>query len=429
MILRHLIDQHNKQKGFDFDNFTSPIFDEIKDSEELKLSYNKYPIIPFFGSNEQSSDSILNTLHRLSEVTPIVAGIIESFKNFCIGANFDLKNKKGLGVLNKNYEDASDEIKNNFELQFLDTFVNTDLQQLAEYGSKSLAIDGNCGYLVSVEKTSSKAKIEHIQTTKFRLLDNSIYTDDYVMISNSFLHSYLVSVEPQIVPCYPNYIEIDGVCQTFIHAKKASANRRFYGYSNGASSIMQQYLLNQLTVYLSAETDNRFTRKVMFDIPFSGSDLEGDNAEDIKDFEENQKNTFTNKGSQKSSILNFFRTALDGTDTKIYVHQFAANTEHDFYDKTTEILESQILKAFGWSRSLLGDNSDSGMFGERLESVYMGASQQVKPTQKIIENSLNDCFKFVEDQTGKDLMRGSILVLNSVYDKMINEKKETENIE
>lgn len=427
MNLLSLISSLEDQKLFELDNFISPIYDEINDPEDLKKSYNKYPIIPPFGSDSNTNDGIISTLNRLSETTPVVSGIVESIKDFTVGAGMTLKRKEGLGVLNKNTVDVSEAEVSAFEQSFLDTFVNTDLAYLSEMVCKALSVNGNAGFLVSVESVTKKSKIQYIPLSRFRYLKESLLSADGVMIANSFNYSDLKEVEPIIVPCYPLAIDNDGLIQTFIPIKKPSQNRHFYGFATGASSLMQQYLLNQLIVYLSAETDGRFTGKVFFDIPVSSSDLEGDEAQDVKDFQENQKNTFTNKGSKKSSIMNFFNVFDDGR--KVNITQFEANTEHDFYEKIINLLENQVLKAFSWNKSLIGDNSDSGMFGERLEAVYKGASQRVKPVQKIIENALNNAFTFVEDKTGAKLRNGSILVLNSLYQKMLDDKAKKETKE
>ena len=420
-LLNQLLENQNKK--FYFDNFTSPFFDEIKDPADLQQTFNKLPAIPFFGNEESSSDQILKTLHRHAETVPVVAGIVESIKDFCISAGITLKQKNGLGVLSKRLLDVEQNVINDFEAAFLDTFIETDLTELCEASAKSLAIDGNGGFIVTVERVTGKAKIQYINTNNFRYLDESLVGEKGVIIASSFLYSSITTIEPITLTLYPNFKDEDGVLQTFIHAKKPTPNRNLYGLSNLASSIMQQYLLNQLTVYLSAETDNRFTGKVFFDIPISSSDLEGDGESDVKDFEENQKNTFTSKGTTKSSIMNHYRFG----EEKVEITQFNANTEHEFFDTIINLLEAQILKAAGWNKSLIGDNSDAGLFGEKLESVYMGASQKVRSIQNIITTALNKCFAFVEDTTGKDLRGGNVLHLNSVYEQMMKEKETVES--
>lgn len=194
MNLLSLISSLKEQKIFELDNFISPIYDEINDPEDLRAAYNKYPIIPPFGNDENSNDAIISTLNRLSETTPVVSGIVESIKDFTVGAGMTLKRKVGLGVLNKNTVDVPEGEVSTFEQSFLDTFINTDLSYLSEMVSKALSVNGNAGLLVTIESVTKKAKIQYISLSRFRFLEESLLGADGVMIANSFNYSDLKEV-------------------------------------------------------------------------------------------------------------------------------------------------------------------------------------------------------------------------------------------
>lgn len=398
-------------------NFQSPFLSEVKDPYALNFTFNKLPIIPFYGNSSDSSDIVLNLIYRLYESTPIVAGVIDVLNSFTVGAGMTLEKGDGLGIINKKRVQSSDDDITNFEKLFFDNFIDTDLDSIISLSSKSLHLEGNSVLCVSIDKLSKKIKIEKIETTKFRYHSKYLYEGEKLgILSNYFSWHYLQQTPPTVVPVYPNFEEKDGVLRTLIHVKNTSPNRKFYGLSNGASSLLQQYLLNQLDIYLSGSTENRFIGSVFFDIPVSQSDLEGDGEDRMKRFIENQKNTVTNKGSNKSTIMNFFNTFDDGR--KVNITQFQSNQEHDFFESISKLAEDKIFKAFGVNKALIGDTSDAGLFGERLDVVYQGQAQKVKVVQKIIENSLNTAFDFIEEHTQVNYRNDAKLRLKNLFQEM-----------
>lgn len=414
--------QNPSDKNFSTSNFVSPFFDEITDPSELRYSFEKLPIIPFQGTNSASCDTVLNLLHKLSEVVPFYASAVEVVKDFAVGQGWELKKRLGKGVINQGLEDVSHETIEAFEDSYLDNLYDTDLTELSSFAAKSLTIDGNLGLLISIEKLSKKAKIEFIPTQNFRY-SNLILTQNIkvIVISTSFVYDFLKNSPPTFIPVYPNFQENeDGLIQTFIHIKNAVPNRKFYGLSASASSLMQQYTYNQLFTYLSAETENRFTGKVMFDSELETTDLDGDISQSQKAFVSSLKNTFTNKGTERSSVVVRSRSqGLAATE----VTQFKANTEHEFYDVMNSILKDTILISLGVDKRLVADSSDAGMFGEKLEAIYMGMSKKVSNTQRLIENGINAAFQFIEEQTKNNIRNGAILKLKSVYAEMMKEKE------
>ena len=136
---------------------------------------------------------------------------------------------------------------------------------MSQFGVKTLQIDGNFFAKIIVSKVANKFTIEPLDTNKVRFTKDK----ESCIISNSFSSDMFISVEPQKLPIYPHYIEENGLVQTVIHVKNPMPNRHYYGLSNSASSILEQYQLSQLKSSLCAATDIRFTGRFFFDTELS----------------------------------------------------------------------------------------------------------------------------------------------------------------
>jgi hypothetical protein len=405
----------NVKNNFDYDfqdNFKSPLLQEISDPLDLRMTYNRFPIVPFFGNNSDSSDIILTLLYKLVETTPTALSCINSIMQFSTGAGFDLSKSKGL--INKQYDTVSDSEIIDFETNLDDVLHDTDLLNLTQFGVKSLQIDGNFFAKVIVSKVANKFTIEPIDTNKIRLTTDK----KSCIISNSFNSTDLISFEPQRLPMHPNFIEENGLVQTVIHVKNPMPNRAYYGLSNSASSILEQYQLSQLKYYLSAETDNRFTGRVFFDTEMSLKDSTYDLSDASKNFNKSIENVFTNKTGLRKSVMSRFR---ENGVTPTNVTQFNAQTGEQFYQVINDIMNQAILMSFGWDGRLIGGASSASMAANEMPTIFKMASQKFKTTQKKLNNVVNTSIDFASKILGYDWHKGMNLELGNLYEQSLKE--------
>lgn len=411
--MKNLIIQDTKNKSFIFkDDFASPLLQEIKDPYELSLTYNKLPIIPFFGSNEDSSDIVLNLLHRVHETTPASRACTKSILEFTVGAGFELTKKSRLF---KFQDEITDDEKLNFEEILYQHLYDTDLNNLVEDAALNLLIDGNAFF--KLEISNDLFKISKFDTTKVR------YTVDkkHVIYSNSFRSDYILSQKPILYPVFPNYSNNDGVITTVFHAKVKSPSRDYYGLSSGSSSLLHQYLSNQLMYYVSAETDNRFTGKVFFDTELSETDSENDIGDANFQFLEHMKKVYTNKGAERSSVLARFREkGISPTS----VTQFNAKTDEGFYKAMDEILSNQVVISYAWDKRLIGISRENGLGGNDMSAIFEVASQKVKTLQHTVMKTINQCIELSSKMIGFDAdLQGYQLKLGNLHQQLMKEKQ------
>lgn len=411
-------------KSFGFGNFTSPLLDEIKDPSELQYTFNRFPIVPFFGNNEDSSDSILNAMYRLSEITPVFGGLLESIGQFTLNAGFKLHKQEGLGILSRKTVEVSDAEFTAYEQRLQTELVNTDLTEVAQKACNTYLIDGNIFLKVAISKTTKTFSIQALNTTQVRYMEEMIPNYKEVMLSATFLSTAILTQQPEIIPVFPNYVESDGLVEFVIHVKKSVPNRHYYGLSRAFNSIMNNYLLNQLLVYLSAETDNRFTGKVMIDAEASSNDTEDGLSEGTEAFIEYIKNTFTNKGTERSTVLARFREP-DTAEAK--VTQFNANTEENFYQTIFNLINEQVVVSMGWDKRLIGYSRENGLGGNDLDTIFRLSSQKVVGVQEAVTKSINNALFAIDSVLNIGYYKDYQIRLGNLFNKMVEETKEADS--
>lgn len=410
-------------KSFSFKDFSSPFFDELKDEGALSLTFNRFPIVPFQGINSASADGVLSTLHRLSEVTPIYNGILQSIHQFTLGGG--LKAIETTNNIFDNYKELSDSDSISFGELLNEKLYECDINDLLSNCLNGLLIDGNIGVKVRVSSTG-KATIKFVSQKFFRYLkEDFTKLEKRVLISPTFVYDYLINIQPYTVPCYPNWGELEnGAKETFFHFKESRIDRSLYGLSYAASSLMNQYLVNQVMQYLSAETDNRFTGQVLFDVPIDAASEDENGIEGIQLVKDLRK-VFKSKGSGESIMVHFRSEDLN----KIEVHEFKANTNEKFYETIRAIVNEEIITAFAWDKRLIGISRENGLGGNDMEAIFKVASMKVKRLQSKLETAFNTVLNALSELENFSELSGKGIKLNSLYEVMKESEIVAESVE
>lgn len=401
------INYHKRDEGrvFSFDNFESPFYRELAKPKEDTL-YGYYPVIPYMGDHEYVSDHLLHTMYKVAEVTPMYQGVLSSRKMFVFSGGYHLYEKND----NFLYNNSKDIIDGETLRARLSELTNTSLMDILLDCFVSLEVDGNCGVLFRYS-TKGKMELEYVNTRQFRYHLNG----KDVVIAPSFIEHF-EQEDIHVVPLYPRFADNKGVLETFIHIKDKSTGRKLYGLSSAASSLMSQYLINQITSYLSAEVDNRFTGQVLFDIE---TELGGDGEipEGGMEFLNMLRKVYKAKG-KKESIMAHFRETGTGP---IQTTQFKSETNEGFYDTTKRITNDDIIFAFAWDKRLVGLSRENGLGGNDLETIFAISSKKVSYLQGLLNKMVNQVFRslyLVGEMEFKDVEFG----LKNLYSSMINEE-------
>lgn len=405
----------NNQKQFGFGEFKSPFFADLKDPDELRYTFNRYPIVPFMGTNEDSADMILELLYRLAEITPVYQGVLKSIRMFSLGAGVEIVKKSGTQLFNRTYSEVAENELKTLDDNLTQILMSGDsIEEILNKSLTSLAIDGNIGILVRCSKVGG-CELKYINTKNFRYLRDDVKTSEKkVLISPTFVFNSMIKDDIHVVACYPNFSDNEGVFETFIHVKDESTGRKIYGLSSSASSIMSQYLLNQTLSYLSGETDNRFTGQKFFDVQTSMSG-DGSIPEHGLELIKSLRKTYKNKGEGETVMVHF----RDENEQKTEITQFTANTNEKFFETVRNLANEDILLAFGWDKRLVGLSRENGLGGNDLEAVFAVSSQKAITYQVLLEKAINTVFLALND-TGNTFLDGYQMRLKNLYKSMID---------
>ena len=77
----------NVLKNFQLQN---PIPNEVQDDEKAALFFSKYKLVPYSGTNQSSSHTILKYITNLSILSPTLSSCINAFGFYGFGGNIDV---------------------------------------------------------------------------------------------------------------------------------------------------------------------------------------------------------------------------------------------------------------------------------------------------------------------------------------------------
>jgi len=376
-----------KATMFEWANKRNPLQEQIKDTEQLKWTFERYPLIPFAGTSFWSGHSLLSFMLSMTANSTTHGACIVSQRKFAFGGKLQVT-KNADSIFDFEEETVSDELKKKFS-KFIKTIRlnTTDIKQLSENIFTSYKATGNAYFTMTRSETLGvkSVSLNFYQPDTCCYIDTKKSQDKLIAISNCWEYDYLEKNPPTIVPLYPNFIKRrSGEEVTMFHLKDTTD---WYGRPDSISSYLYQYREFQDVNYLMLECDNGFTGKVFIEVEDGDPELDDVDAPDqLDDIIEQFENSFTNKGDNPLSIM--FMTRPTGAQ-QAYIHQFKPNTNEKFFEISSDISERKILISHSWSARLLGESKAAGLstnlFTDELESKL----PLLEGYQTTIENILN----------------------------------------
>lgn len=404
------MNRRNKESALDFN---SPIQSEIKDLDGVRHLFANWKIVPFFGTNDLSSDSFLNLLVKLAEISPTTSGCITSRRDF-VAAGVELYKGKMEGFSNYDapVQNLSPEDVEAFQ-NFLNRITGGEglprIKAIVERIHNNLDTCGNAFIEIATTTVAGEVfcTINVYDATECRYLLTEDGQPKRVLVSPSFDYYYLTKHPPTVIPVYPEFAESKGALRTLMHIKDAAVGRRWYGLNNSISSLYYQYLEYSNPEYLVTETHNRFTGVTFIEYEIQNDDTE----DDLEEMDERFEETFTPKGESKSFLLSGRPKGADSTK----VHQLKPNTNEKYHETIARLTEDKIVASFGWYTKLLYSRSNSGLSGDEMRSIFQAASMRVKPRQDKIASAINKALHKCAELMGEKDMADFYIKLASLY--------------
>ena len=383
-----------------FGDVRNPLADELKDIERVKQTYSLLPIVPFF----DNGDATLRVFRMLKDLSPTQGSCITDIGRYVLGGEISIETKKKAGFASFNQGQVKESDKETFA-DFVESLNPTMAkrggshilnvakgvyQNKKTYGNSFVRLN-----MVQVGK-SRFCYIENIDAENVRYWATMPNEPKSVVISALWDYDYILRNTPEMVGVYPNISDNgNGVLSTIFHDFEKVTNRDWYGQPDSVSSIFQQFAEMQQGQYFTEGYASDFAGRVFFEYVGTGD-------EDSADFDEAVQNTFTNKaGKNKKRVVMRMRLPEDTATT---VHEFGANTEHEFHLGVSELTEKEIIKTHGWNKILMGI-PQAGKLGGSAEfmQIYQQKNETlINPLRVAVMQSINLALEVAEEFiTGK----------------------------
>lgn len=376
---------HYGRTCYGFDDTCSPIEDEIKNTDQLKLTYTNYPLVPL----TKGSDRIFEILLKHKTYSPTHAACIKAQKDYVI-SELEVNKRKRAGFRRKNELDET--VTSEQEDSFFD-FVESlnpdfDASMLTDEMGEFFSNFKTCGnaYLKVTLMQVAGVKtcyIENVDADYCRYWADDIDTsEEIMMISPSWDQTYLHKHEPEFVSVFPNFTEDTSdpnvvVFTTIMHCKNKVETRDWYGLPDSIGSFWHQRLEVQIGEYTTKGYANEWTAKTLIE---TASDVSGQDP--AGDFSKILGQNFTNKGKGKKYIVRN-RMPEDG---EMKVHELSQDNGWEGRKNDAQLAKMEIIKTHNWHEKFLGISTAGslGQSGEREQIFKELYYNVIQPYQKKI---------------------------------------------
>ena len=404
----------------------------MKEVLEFFTAYREV-YVPYAGDFNTSSHSLQAFLNSLLELSPTHNACAEKIQKLCFGGKVDFVRR-----LDPVYdiEPGAAEIGQAEKLRFYE-FVNRikvfdisgrqiNFRRLAKSNYWSLAGDGN--YFIELQRSFVGGEPQF--SAVIRKNEHCLYlatppgAQRWVGISPVWREDYLVKYPPQFVPLYPAWSNDGGFQRTMIHIK--NGDYVWYGRPSTIGAVLDKYYEFQASDYKSKQTAAAFIGQVFIEVedPDPQYDMGEESAMQdgfgglAEQFEQNH----TNKAEEPQTVV---LSSRPYGSTPAYVFQFTPNTNAGWYEKTQEIAESNIIKAHGISRRILGMDVSAGMNTSAYleEFEILSATVFTDIQEQIAEPINNIILAEAALHFGQQEMIDYSLQFNSPFRQMLEERK------
>ncbi len=408
-----------------FGSVANPIEEEMKDIEQVRKTYAQLPLISFF----DNSDATLRFLRNLKEFSPTHGACISEIGRYVLGGEIEVTRHKEEGLYQKDFDTEASTSENLAMVNFVKS-LNPNMERRAFVQLLDIAKGvyqnrktyGNAFIRINMVTVGSSkfVYIENIDAEKCRYWATLPNEPKVIAISTLWNYDYVLRNPPDLIGVYPNMTELDnGMVSTIIHDHNKSVGRDWYGLPDAMNSLYWQYAEMQQGKYFTEGFASDFAGRVLMEYV-------GEAESDQTDFEDAITDTFTNKaGTDKKRIITRMRLP---EDTPITVHEFGANTEHEFHKGISELCENEIIKSHSWNKILIGVPiaGKLGTSTEFLDIYKIKNTALISPLRHQTMQSINTALSIAEEfMTGKTTINDTVsLGLRDLYKDMITQQAE-----
>lgn len=421
-----------------FQNPESPIPAQIEDGEEYARFFKTFRevFVPYAGTNNHTSHSLLHFLLSLSELSPTQAGVIRAKKFFAFGGKVKVARRDDpvfdIGEIGEVSASEQQSFLDFLKLiQIYDASDNLiSVRDLAEFW---LQDDEGCGnlYFEIVKAQVGNEKVFRVYThspTHCLYLATNKYEPRYIAISPYWTIDYLNRKGFDVLPVYPNWSDNeDGVMRTIVHIK--SGNYTWYGRPISIASMLDQFFEFQNADYKTKAVANHFMAQALIEFEDGEGSMIDDEAPKnagFPSFARQMELNFTNESKRPQRVMAVTRPP---GAKEAFVHEFKPQTSETWSRTTGEDAEKSILKTHAFPRRFIGIDSTTGfstaVFLDEFETLL---SPLITKIQQEVADIFNTYIvKEAAEFFGMPQMADLGVQFTTPFEQMIQQRKDAAN--
>lgn len=408
-------------KSVQLPDLKNPIPEEIRDTDELQSMLYKYKLVPFAGLDTKTGHSLLLWYMMLAKLSTTHGSVIEKLKTYTIGGRPTIEQRLdpdfNTGEERREVSTA-EKIAYRDRLNEIVTWGGLTLKEATERIFKQYKDTGNSFVDMAISTVNGQSRVD----IKVRPVYECIYKltkpgqPKMVAISPVWTNQYLEKNPPEIVPLYPNTVNIEGVQRTILHLKNGG---NWYGRPDSEHGDLFKYREVQDALYIIKQAAANFVGQLILEVEEDNLvsnpviDDKGAQEQGFDSFADKFEDSFTQKGENPRSVVIASRPF---GAKPMFAFQVAPNTNEAWYKVTDKITESKITTAHGVTLRFMGKDVSNGFSQDAFVSDYV---MNVEPTINALSHKvvgfLNTVLNAAWALTGNDdMMQYSIEFENPI---------------
>jgi hypothetical protein len=397
------------------DGLSDPILDEVIDLDDVKLTFQKYPIIPFF----DNSDATLRFLRKMRTISPTAEACTNSIISYVVGGGLATRVRRmpgfslpvggqELGITDVQDQAFRDFVNNLNPVDDADKILE-DIEQLTD----NTLTYGNRWLMVRLSEVAGvrHAYLDAVDSEDVRYWATNPGEEKIVVISESWEHTYLEKYPPMFVGAYPSFTTDPetGDQLTIIHDRKRTLKRKWYGLPKNMGSLYWKCMEASLAEFGLRGYKKQWTAKTFFET--SGDD---EDKLDPAEFVRSLESMYTIEGEGAQFI---HRHKLEG-DSPTTVVQINPNTDHEFHESMSSLAFHKIVGSYDWNTILLSEQvpGSLGFSKEFLDIYKVKYKTVIEPIQDRVADTVNKALQIAAEWQGRTDVAGLGLGLGNMLE-------------
>lgn len=408
-------------KYFDLRKLKNPIEEQIKDKDEAFKTYNLLPFIPYAGTNDFTSDSLLSFLYLLKELSSSKGACNKALKDFAFGGYVDIVEALDESFYFEDKVSPLSRDEKNKYIQFLKSLdMNAEsINDLAKLLYNGTDITGDHYLQVVISKLGNKkAGMYALDNRNCRYVNNGL--KNIIAVSPNWNYAYLKANKPKLLPVYPNVLEDDTKVTFVIHSCNTLD---FYGRPESKASLISQFIESQEDLVRLSSSANRFASDIIMEVEDADPNSRRIDEDDaVKAGFESVEERLNYQYSSANEAPSLMLLSRSYGSSPALIHEVKIDTKEKYFRTSRELTREDIFINHNWSQKLTGVPMASGWSNDEFINELKAKQIIIKNVQTVSERTINKALIFICTYLNNGLSERMINFIHP-YKEILNEEK------